>query len=217
MLSGVINVVLNLILVIVFHLGVAGVAIATVAANFVSAGLIFSCLLREEEPFRLTLRDLRVQKDALVRILRIGLPAGVQSTVFPIANVCIQAGVNSFGSDAMAGNSIAMNLINGLFVVNSFARRRDFTASTWRGSLTLQTDFAYAGLGFPGGPDLLFSIFAPALFSWTRGLAFAIRVCSLSCSGRLSTLAVSAPHAGMGYYRAAVSVSGQVVCASLDQ
>lgn len=107
--SGVINVVLNLILVIVFHLGVAGVGIATVIANGVSAGMALRFLMGEEEPFRLRLRCLALKKEHALRMLRIGVPAGMQGVVFSISNICIQAGINGFGSAASAGSATALN------------------------------------------------------------------------------------------------------------
>lgn len=108
-ISGVINLILNLILVIQFNLGVAGVAIATVISNVVSSGLILSFLLKEEESFRLYLNKLSLKKSPLFHVLRIGVPAGIQSMVFSLSNVCIQTAINSFGSDAVAGSTDALN------------------------------------------------------------------------------------------------------------
>lgn len=108
-LSGVVNAGLNLIFVIVFHMGVSGVAIATVISNILSAWLVVRFLMRADETVRLNLKEIRIQKDELVRILRIGLPAGLQGMVFSVANVCIQASINGFGSDAVAGSAAAAN------------------------------------------------------------------------------------------------------------
>ncbi|MGI6095670.1 MAG: MATE family efflux transporter [Lachnospiraceae bacterium] len=123
LISGLINVALNLFLVIVFHLGVAGVAIATVTANGVSAGMILYFLLHEEDMIRLDFRRLALYKKHFARILRIGLPAGIQSMVFSLSNICIQTGVNSFGSNAVAGSASAVNFeFFTYFVTNAFAQ-----------------------------------------------------------------------------------------------
>lgn len=108
--SGIINVILNLVLVIVFHLGVAGVAIATVISQCISALLILRCLMHDDAMYRLHLDKLKIHKSRLILMIRIGLPAGMQGAVFSISNVLIQSSVNSFGSVAMAGNTAASNI-----------------------------------------------------------------------------------------------------------
>ena len=108
--SGVVNVVLNLILVVVFHMSVAGVAIATVTSQAISAILVFVCLLRMDGLCRVEIKQLHIYKDKLLDMFRIGLPAGVQGALFNISNVLIQSSVNSFGSIAMAGNSASANI-----------------------------------------------------------------------------------------------------------
>lgn len=107
--TGIINVVLNLILVIVFHLNVAGVAIATIVAQYISAILIVLRLLHLENACRLNPKKIRVYKEELKDIIKIGLPAGLQSSLFSFSNVLIQSTINSFGSVAMAGNTAAQN------------------------------------------------------------------------------------------------------------
>lgn len=109
-ISGLINVVLNLFLVIVCKLGVAGVAIATVVSQVVSCVLVLLCLIHSDGFIRLRVREIRIYKDKLLEILKIGLPAGLQGSIFSISNVIIQSSVNSFGSAAMAGNGAASNL-----------------------------------------------------------------------------------------------------------
>ncbi|MFR2289897.1 MAG: MATE family efflux transporter, partial [Butyricicoccus sp.] len=94
----IVNVVLNLILVIVFHLGVAGVSIATVTSQVISALLVARCLIKTDAPYRLELKKLRISKSKLLEIVKIGLPAGMQGAVFSISNVLIQSSINSFGS-----------------------------------------------------------------------------------------------------------------------
>lgn len=108
--SGLVNVILNLIFVIVFKMGVAGVAIATVVAQAVSTTLIILCMIRSHSVIHLQRDMLRIHGDKLKEIVRVGLPAGLQGTIFSISNVLIQSSINSFGSIAIAGNSASSNL-----------------------------------------------------------------------------------------------------------
>ena len=108
--AGVINVILNLVFVIGFQMSVAGVALATIISQTVSACMVTALLLKEEGPLHLDLHKLGFHKGALTQILLIGLPAGLQSTVFSLSNVVIQSAVNSFGSTVVAGNSAASNI-----------------------------------------------------------------------------------------------------------
>ena len=114
--AGVVNVVLNLILVILFHMGVAGVAIATVTSQLISAVLIVMCLLNADGAYKLYPSDLRIHKDKLIGMIRIGLPAGIQGSLFSISNVIIQSTVNGFGSIVVAGNAAAANLEGFVYV-----------------------------------------------------------------------------------------------------
>ena len=109
-IAGVINVCLNLWFVISLHMGVAGVALATIISQAVSAVLIVRCLIQSEGCFRLYPEKLKISWDKLLRIARIGLPAGIQGSLFSVSNVLIQSSVNSFGSVAMAGNTAASNI-----------------------------------------------------------------------------------------------------------
>lgn len=108
--AGVINVILNLIFVIVFQIGVAGVAIATVISQGVSSVLVLRCLILTDSVYKLDLKQLKIVPDKLIKMLQIGLPAGLQGSLFSISNVLIQSSVNSFGSIAMAGNTAASNI-----------------------------------------------------------------------------------------------------------
>lgn len=108
--AGVVNVILNLVFVIRFDMGVAGVAIATVISQFLSAALVVYCLMKSDASYRLDNRELRIVPNKLMEMARIGVPAGMQGAVFSISNVLIQSSVNSFGSIAMAGNTAAGNL-----------------------------------------------------------------------------------------------------------
>ena len=119
--AGVINVVLNLIFVILFHMSVAGVALATIISQAISAVLVVHCLVSMEGPTHLNLRKLRLDMDLFMEIVRIGLPAGIQSSMFSLSNVVIQSSVNSFGSIVIAGNAAAANVGNFVYqVMNTF-------------------------------------------------------------------------------------------------
>lgn len=126
-ISGIVNVVLNLILVAVFHMGVAGVAIATIASQYLSAVFVIVHMLRTDECIRLDLRKLRFHKDKMVKIVTVGLPAGFQGAVFSISNVLIQSSVNSFGSIAMAGNSAASNIEGFVYTSMNALHQADLT------------------------------------------------------------------------------------------
>lgn len=122
-LSGIVNVILNLVLVICFGLGVAGVAIATVISNVLSAALILIYLYRREDEFAFRFEKLKIEKDSLVRILRIGIPSGIQGAIFSVSNVFIQSGINSFGEAAIAGSSLALNFEYFTYdIANAFAQ-----------------------------------------------------------------------------------------------
>ncbi|MEA4824235.1 MAG: MATE family efflux transporter [Clostridiaceae bacterium] len=108
--AGIVNIVLNLIFVIVFKMGVAGVAWATIISQTISAALVVQCLMRSDGSFKLHLRRLCIKKETLIKLIRIGLPAGLQGIVFSMSNMLIQSSVNSFGSVVMAGNAAAGNL-----------------------------------------------------------------------------------------------------------
>ena len=121
--AGIINTILNLVLVIGFGLGVSGVAIATVISNMVSSGIVLYILLHEQEPIRVELKRLSIVPKELKKILVIGIPAGLQGMMFSIANVCIQSAINSFGSNAIAGSAAALNFeFFAYFIVNAFAQ-----------------------------------------------------------------------------------------------
>lgn len=110
LIAGIINVALNLFFVIVLHMGVAGVALATVISQCVSAVLVVLCLIRSDSHYKLYLKELKISKDKLLQIIQVGLPAGIQGAVFSISNVLIQSSINSFGSIAVAGNTAASNI-----------------------------------------------------------------------------------------------------------
>ncbi len=120
-IAGVLNIILNLILVIVFEMSVAGVALATIISQTLSAVLVIRCLMHIEGGCHLDLHQLKIHSHKLWKILQLGLPAGLQGSIFSLSNVLIQSSVNSFGAIAMAGNSAAANIEGFTYVaMNSF-------------------------------------------------------------------------------------------------
>ena len=109
-LAGVVNVVLNIFFVTVFHMNVAGVALATTISQGISAVLVVIALMCRTDACRLELKKMRFHKIQLIKMLRIGLPAGIQSSLFAISNVLIQSSVNSFGDVFMSGNAASGNI-----------------------------------------------------------------------------------------------------------
>ena len=122
-ISGVLNVTMGLIFVVLFHWGVSGVATATVIANVVSSMILLYRLVHTDAAIHVDLRELGIDWFTLRQILRIGLPAGVQSAVFSVANIIIQAAINSLGTVVMAASSAAFNIeIIAYYVLNSFSQ-----------------------------------------------------------------------------------------------
>lgn len=119
--TGVVNVILNLVLVIGFHLDVAGVAIATAVANYLSMFAIVYSLMHSHGEYRLVLKDLRLHKEELAQVVRLGLPAGLQGSVFSLANTVILSAVNGFGAEALKGNAAGGNIEGFVYVaMNAF-------------------------------------------------------------------------------------------------
>ena len=170
-ISGVVNVLLNLFFVIALHLGVRGVALATIISQIVSAVLVLLCLVRTDGAIHLDPRRVRLDRHNVLEISKIGLPAGLQGIVFSLSNVVIQSTVNSFGATVMAGNTTAANLEGYVYVsMNSIyqgaitftgqnvgAHRNDRISKVCRASL-----MAVAGIGLALG-GLLF-LFMQQLF-----------------------------------------------------
>ncbi len=122
-ISGVLNVILNIFFVVVLHMTVEGVALATVISNLVSSSLLLYFLLRHSGLIHVELRRLGIDRRILGRIIQIGLPAGLQSAVFSLSNIVIQSAINGLGADVMAASSAAFNVeifVN--FVVNAFGQ-----------------------------------------------------------------------------------------------
>lgn len=124
--AGVVNVMLNLILVICFHMGVRGVAIATIVSQYISAALVVCCLLRDKGDHRLVIRDLRFYKGHLLPLLQVGIPSGLQNTMFALSNVTIQSSVNSLGGIVTAASAAAGKIDGFIYIgANAF-----YTAAT---------------------------------------------------------------------------------------
>ena len=120
MISGGVNALLDLLLVIAFRMGVAGVAIATITSQMISCVLVLICLFRTDSCYQLRFSKLRINKNYLLQIFQVGIPAGIQSTVINFSNAMLQSSVNSFGDTAMAGYTAANNILGFLYMsVNS--------------------------------------------------------------------------------------------------
>ena len=121
--AGVINVCLNLVFVIILKMDVAGVALATVISQCISAVLIMFCLIRETDAYKFSFKKLRPNKKILFKILQVGLPAGLQGMVFSLSNVVVQSSVNSFGPVVMAGSAAAASIEGFVWVsMNAFSQ-----------------------------------------------------------------------------------------------
>ncbi len=118
-ISGILNVILNLVLVLQFDMGVAGVAIATIFSQYISAVFILLTLMHTDGYIRIFVKDLRIDKNSLTAMVAKGLPAGIQSCIFGLSNVIIQSSVNSFGSVVMAGSSAAANIEGFLYTAQN--------------------------------------------------------------------------------------------------
>ena len=122
-IAGIVNTLLNLLFVLCFHMGVAGVAIATVFSQIISCVLVLGCLFGTDSCYRLQITKLGIKWEYLVQIFQVGVPAGIQSVVINFSNVLLQSSVNSFGSIAMAGYTAANNIFGFLFVsINSITQ-----------------------------------------------------------------------------------------------
>lgn len=119
-IAGIVNAGLNMCLVIIFHLGVAGVAIGTVISQLISSVLVLRCLYQSQTSYQLRFSKLKIKGEYLKQIFQVGIPAGIQSTVINFSNALLQSSVNSFGSTAMAGYTAANNILGFLYAsINS--------------------------------------------------------------------------------------------------
>ncbi len=161
--AGIVNVVLNLFFVLVFHMDVAGVALATVISQGIAAYLVIRCLMNARDACRLKYRGLKIDPTILRNMLWIGLPAGIQGMFFSLSNITIQSSVNSFGSLAIAGNTAAISL-EGFVYIGSNAFH--------------QTVVSFAGQNLGGRRydrvrrSILYSIICASVMSLTLGFGF---------------------------------------------
>ncbi len=141
-ISGVINACLNMVLVIIFKMDVAGVAISTVISQFISCVLVLRCLSKTQSSYQLRIKQLCIKKEYIKQIFQVGIPAGIQSTVINFSNVLLQSSVNSFGSVAMAGYTAANNILGFLYVsVNSITQAcMSFTSQNYGVGKTKRMD-----------------------------------------------------------------------------
>lgn len=170
-IAGGVNAGLNLFLVIVLHLGVAGVAIATVIAQMISCILVLRCLYQSTGSYQLRISRLTLKWTYLKQIFQVGIPAGIQSTVINFSNVLLQSSVNSFGSVAMAGYTAANNIFGFLFAaVNSITQAcmsftsQNYGVGKWKRMdrvllncmlLTVIVSLVLGGGSYVFGPELL--------------------------------------------------------------
>ena len=165
--AGVINAGLNLVFVIAFRMSVAGVALATVLSQCVSAALIVRSLAESDGPVRLNLRRLRINPGVFRQIVAIGLPAGIQSSVFSLSNVVIQSSVNSFGSVVIAGNAAASNVGNFVYqAMNTFQQA--------------VTSFAGQNMGARKPGRVIRTLWACQFWSVVFGLALGLSSCAFA-------------------------------------
>lgn len=134
-IAGVVNVALNVFFVTQLHMDVAGVALATVLSQVISAGLVVRCLMKSEGCLKVELKKLKINMYKLKRIVKVGLPAGMQGAIFSVSNVLIQSSVNSFGSIAMAGNTASSNIEGFIYIaMNSlYQTNLSFTSQNYGG------------------------------------------------------------------------------------
>ncbi len=170
--AGIVNVLLNLFFVIVLHMDVAGVALATALSQVLSAALVIRALMKREDACKLKLREMKIYGRQLFKIIRIGFPAGIQGSLFSISNVIIQSSVNSFGSVVMSGNAAAQNIEGFVYIsMNSVSQTALNYAGQNHGAGNFdrikKIMFACLGLAFGAGVSLggLSVIFARPLLS----------------------------------------------------
>lgn len=212
-IAGVINVVFNLLFVIQFKMDVAGVAWATVISQVISAVLIMVCLIREKRDIRVRIRELGIDTDSLIRILKVGIPAGMQGVLFSLSNTVIQSSINSFGSTVVAGSSAAQNIEGFVYVaMNAFYQATlSFTSQNMGAGkfdrigkilktgliLVFITGFIFGGLVVIFGHQLL-HIYSPKQDVINRGFERILVVCGTYYLCGMMDVTVGSIR-GMGY------------------
>lgn len=211
--AGVVNVCLNLIFVIVFHMGVAGVALATTISQVISALLVLRCLVRENADYRLDIHALRIDRDKLWKMVQIGIPAGLQGMLFSISNVLIQSSVNSFGYIAMAGNTSASNIegfvytsMNSLYQTAISFAGQNYGARNYKriGKILLICQGLVIGVGVIMGnaaylfADVLLGLYTPDADVVAYGVVRLGIICTTYCLCGMMEVVVGVLR-GMGY------------------
>ncbi len=211
--AGVINIVLNLIFVIGFSMDVAGVALATVLSQVVSAALVLRCLMRSEGDYRLVLNELKIVPNKLFKMVQIGLPAGLQGMLFSISNVLIQSSVNSFGSVAMAGNTAAGNIegfvytaMNSLYQTAISFTGQNYGAQKYKriGKILFRCQLLVVIVGLVGGnaaylfSDSLLGLYSPDPEVISYGVLRLSIICTMYCLCGMMDVMVGSLR-GMGY------------------
>ncbi len=202
--AGIVNVLLNLVLVIVFHMSVAGVAIATITAQAISASMVVRCLAKGDGVFKFKIKNLKIHKKQLHNIVKIGLPAGIQSSLFSLSNVMVQSGINSFGSTVItAGNAASTSLEGFMYVATNSVTQAAITASGQNmGARKYSRVKKSAGVGM---------IFAAAV-SATMGIFFILlgeKFVTLYSDGNMEVVAI-------GVQRLKFMATFYVACALMD-
>ncbi|MBQ7155985.1 MAG: MATE family efflux transporter [Synergistaceae bacterium] len=171
--GGIINVILNLIFVVGFRLSVVGVALATVISNVISSLMIMRWLMSEEAPFTFRPSELMLGKSYVIEILKVGLPAGIQGSLFSISNVCIQTAINRIGSYASAGSAAALNYdFIVYYIVAAFTQAAvTFTSQNFGAGNYKRCDRVFAvsmcaGVGFTGLACLVCYVWCTPLLSF---------------------------------------------------
>lgn len=200
--AGIVNVILNLFFVIVLHMDVAGVALATSISQTISAVLVVRCLMKNQGALKLELSQLRIRKHVLTRILKIGLPSGATGVVFSLSNVVIQSAINSFGEIVIAGNSAAYNIEGFVFTaVNGFYQAViSFTSQNF-GARKLRRISKILGVG------ILYSVISSIILC-TLALAFG--------RGLLGIYTENPEVINQGYYRMCILLGTYVIASTMD-
>ena len=197
-ISGIINIVLNLFFVIVCRLGVIGVAIASIIAQYISAALIIRFLLKTYGSYGLHMKDIAIDRDAAAAVLRIGVPAAIQYSLFAIANICIQTSINSFSHVVVEGNSAATNADSLIY---------DMMAAFY----TACTSFIAQNLGARKKERVLRTFFITLAYSFLMGLVLGV---ALFIFQRPFLLLFTSDDAVIHYGQIRIGVMAFVYCVS---
>ena len=197
-ISGIINIVLNLFFVIVCRLGVIGVAIASIIAQYISAALIIRFLMKTYGSYGLRMKDIAIDRDAAAAVLRIGVPAAIQYSLFAIANICIQTSINSFSHVVVEGNSAATNADSLIY---------DMMAAFY----TACTSFIAQNLGARKKERVLRTFFITLAYSFLMGLVLGV---ALFIFQRPFLLLFTSDDAVIHYGQIRIGVMAFVYCVS---